>query len=128
MKLTYSEVTPLLRSCLALEQALVGKGSGTARVRLAANMQALRGHEEAYQAARTSLIKDVVGDVASIPDNDPRAAELSKRLLEIDETEIDVNLWSLEWTAFSKDKLSSQALSLAMPLIKGCEGWGEPDV
>ena len=128
MKLTYAQVTPLLRACLSLEQALIGKGSGEARLRLAANMKALRDHEDTHQTARNNLIREVAGDVATVPENSPQAAELSKRLMEMENTEIEVSLWSIDFKVLGKEKVSPQALSHAMPLIKGCEGWGEPDV
>ena len=126
MKLTYVKAAELL---FGLSQVEVesGEGAGEASIKIAHNLSKLKATVDLAVETRKKLFNELSGGRESVPADDPAASEISKRMTEIDETEVEVKLWKLKYGSLKQSKMTPNVLNSISQLVDGIPDLGEPD-
>ena len=126
MKLTYAKAAELLYGVSRIEPEQ-GEGAGEASIKIAHNMNKLKPVVDLAIETRKKLFSELTGNRETIPADDPVANEVAERMLEIDNTEVEVKLWKLKYSQIKQSKLTPDILNSIMSLVDGVPDLGEPD-
>jgi hypothetical protein len=126
MKLTYSKAAELLYGTSRIEPEQ-GEGAGEASIKIAHNVAKLKPIVDLALETRKKLFSEIAGNRDSVPADDPVAKEVTSRMLEIDNTEVEVKLWRLKYGQIKQSKLTPDILNAVSPILDGIPDLGEPD-
>jgi len=128
MKLTYRQIPTLLQAHALIDSAVKsGSGSGEVRIKIAHNLKKLRETHETLMETKKKLFLEISGGRETLPQGDPAGNEISARFDEIDRTQSEIKLWSIDYASLNPDNVSPQAIDALSGIIRGVPDLGEPD-
>jgi len=127
MLLTYKKSAELLNAITSLEVDSSVDGAGSTNIKLAYNIGKLEESVKLAIDTRKKVFGEMTGGRDTIKPDDPVAEQVSKRMLEIDDTEIEIKLWKIDYTTLNPSSAKPMLVHVMKDILVNVPELGEPD-
>lgn len=128
MQITYKQIPVLLQAHMAIDGSVSSaEGSGEVRIKVAHNLKRLREAHETLMETKKKVFLEITEGRETVQQSDPANAKIAARFNEIDQTPVEIKLWSVPYQKLNPDTISPQVLEAMTGLIKDVPDLGEPD-
>ena len=129
MLLTYKKAQELLQAHMAIDgNVVMNEGSGEVRIKVAHNIKQLRSASDTALETRQKVVREMTDGKGVDPADKVLDQQIGLRIIEIDNTEVELKLWRIPYAKLNPDNVSPKILAaLGDDLIKDMPELGEPD-